>query len=199
MNWHAEQSVSVGVAAVLLVAVTSCTSNNGSPANGGPTSGEPATSTTDATPQSDSEKASETATDHVRTYFATVDLVRQDPKRPESDLDAVASSTELLAQKNLLKSQREGALHQVGETKIVEINVESISLDNPVTALVDVCWDVGAVDILDRSGKSVVAPERKDIGWTRLTVTNGSWETAPTNGWRVSGGSDLEREPCAGS
>ena len=46
---------------------------------------------------------------------------------------------------------------------------------------------------------SVVTPERKDVGWTRFTVTNATWETAPSDGWRVSGGSDLEKEPCVGS
>jgi hypothetical protein len=79
------------------------------------------------------------------------------------------------------------------------VNVESVSLDNPATALVDVCWDVSAVDVVDGDGKSVVTPERKDVGWTRLTVTNPTWEKTPTDGWRVSGGSDLEKKPCVGT
>jgi len=111
----------------------------------------------------------------------------------------VASSTELTAQKNLLQNQRKGKLRQVGETKLVRVTVESVSLDNPVTALVDVCWDVSTVDIIDEDGKSVVTPDRKNVGWTRLTVTNTAWETAPADGWRVSGGSDLDKEPCAAS
>ena len=53
----------------------------------------------------------------VRQYFRTVGEVRQDPKRPASDLDAVASSTQLLAQKNLLKSQRADGLHQGREAE----------------------------------------------------------------------------------
>ena len=135
----------------------------------------------------------------VRQYFETVGLVRQDPKRPASDLDAVASSTQLLAQKNLLKRQRADGLHQTGMTKVVKLSVQSVSLDDPATAVIDVCWDVSGVDVIDRSGKSVVTPERKDVGWTRFTVTNAKWKTAPTDGWRVSGGSDMEKEPCAGS
>jgi len=135
----------------------------------------------------------------VRQYFETVGQVRQDPKRPASDLDAVASSTQLLAQKNLLKRQRADGLHQVGITQVVRLKVQSVSLDDPATAVIDVCWDVSGVDVVDRSGKSVVTPERKDVGWTRFTVTNAAWETAPTDGWRVSGGSDLEKEPCVGS
>ena len=86
-----------------------------------------------------------------------------------------------------------------GATKVVELKVESVSLDDPATAYVDVCWDVSGVDIVDADGKSVVTGERKNVGWTRFVVTNPEWQTAPTDGWRVSSGSDLEKEPCAAS
>lgn len=150
-------------------------------------------------PSSDSDVASEAASATLRRYFETVDLVRQDPKRPASDLDSVASSTELAAQKNLLRSQRSDGLHQVGSTEVVKLTVQSISLDDPATVVIDACWDVTGVDVIDRRGKSVVTPERKNVGWTRLTVTNTKWKTAPSYGWRVSGGSDLDKTPCAGS
>lgn len=190
---------SVATAALLVAALTSCASDGDEPgASPSPTSSSPTSTPRSTTPPSESEIASEAASDTLRNYFATVDGVRQDPKRPETDLDAVASSSQLTAQQNLLKSQRNGGIHQLGDTKIVELNVESVSLDKPTTALIDVCWDVTAVDIVDGSGKSVVTPERKDVGWTRFTVTNPTWETTPTDGWRVSGGSDLEKEPCAG-
>ena len=198
---HARGVTGVATAALVVVALGAC-SNDGndpaaSPSASQSTSSSPAPTT--PTPPSESEIASEAASDTVRRFFETVDLVRQDPSRPAEELEAVASSTELLAQKNLLKSQRRGGLHQVGTTEIVKVAVESVSLDDPVTALVDVCWDVSDVDILDAHGKSVVTPERKNVGWTRLTVTNPTWETTPAKGWLVSGGSDLEKEPCAGS
>lgn len=189
----------VATAAMLLVAVTACADGNDPAAPGTSTSSTPTPSTSSSTPLSESEIASEAASAMVRQYFQTVGEVRQDPKRPASNLDAVASSTQLLAQKNLLKSQRADGLHQTGITKVVKLNVQSVSLDDPATAVIDVCWDVSGVDVIDRSGKSVVTPDRKDIGWTRFTVTNPTWESAPTDGWRVSGGSDLEKEPCAGS
>ena len=193
-------SALVATAAMLLVAATACADDGNDPAAPGNTApSTPAPTTTSSTPPSESEIASEAASAMVRQYFTTVGEVRQDPKRPASDLDAVASSTQLLAQKNLLKSQRADGLHQTGMTKVVKLNVQSVSLDNPATAIIDVCWDVSGVDVIDRSGKSVVTPERKDVGWTRFTVTNVNWKTAPTDGWRVSGGSDLEKEPCAGS
>lgn len=190
----------VATAALLTAALTSCTNEGQGPAaSGTPSHNSPAPTTSSSTPPSESEIASEAASSLLRKYFATVDLVRQKPKRPASDLDAVASSGQLAAQENLLKSQREKGLTQVGDTKLVRVDVQSVSLDKPATAIVDVCWDVSRVDIVDASGKSVVTPERKNIGWTRFTVTNKTWKTAPTDGWRVSGGSDLEKEPCTGS
>jgi hypothetical protein len=111
----------------------------------------------------------------------------------------VASSTQLTAQKSLLESQRADGLRQLGDTRVAEVSVESVNLDEPATVIVDVCWDVSAVDVVNTSGTSVVSPERKDSGWTRFTVTNLTWESGSTDGWRVSGGSDLGDEPCAGS
>jgi hypothetical protein len=199
---HTRGVKGVATAALVVVALGACSGGEEPGANPSATqstASSPDPTASSSTPPSESEVASTAASDTVRRFFETVDLVRQDTTRPADELDTVASSTELLAQKNLLKSQREGGLHQVGTTKIVEVTVESVSFDDPVTALVDVCWDVSGVDILDAEGTSVVPPERKDIGWTRLALTNGSWETTPTDGWRVSGGSDLAKAPCVGS
>jgi len=205
-NWisvmmHARGVTGVATAALVVVALGAC-SNDGndpaaSPSASQSTSSSPAPIT--PTPPSESEIVSEAASDVVRAYFTTVDQVRQDAKRPATDLDAVASSTQLAAQKRLLKNQRESGRRQVGDTKVVEVNVESVSLEDPATAYVDVCWDVSGVDILDADGKSVVTDGRTNVGWTRFVVTNPEWDTAPTDGWRVSSGSDLEKEPCAAS
>lgn len=194
------RGLTVVATAALLVAMASCANDGDDPAaSGSPTPSSPAPSVTPTTPPSESEKASEAASAVLREYFATVDLVRQDSSISSSELNAVASSTQLAAQQNLLKSQRADGLRQLGDTKVVELMVESISLDSPATALIDLCWDVRDVDIIDGDGKSVVAPERKDVGWTRYTVTNDKWDSAPDDGWRVSGGTDLEKDPCAGS
>ena len=203
---RARRAGSVATAALIVAVMASCASDDTTPlptpsTSPAPTltSPVPTTHTATPTPPSDSEVAAEAATALLRTYFATVDRVRQDPQRPASDLDAVASSSQLTAQKGLLENQRVDGLRQLGDTRVIEVSVESVNLDDPATAVVDVCWDVSAVDIIDESDKSVVSPERKDLGWTRFTVTNTTWASAPTDGWRVSGGSDLEKAPCAGS
>jgi len=81
--------------------------------------------------------------------------------------------------------------------------VPSVNLDNSdpaagrvPTVQVDVCFDVTGVDVRDGSGSSVVPAGRPVTGWIRHTVSNYSWETDPTGGWRVSTSVDLKRPPC---
>lgn len=200
---------SVATAALIVAVMAGCANGDPTPApspspttqttSPAPTTNPPTTPPTTATPPTDTEIAADTVSALVRTYFETVDLVRQDPERPPTDLDAVASSTELAAQKNLLDHQRGRGLRQLGDVNLIEVQVESVNLEDPATVVVDVCWDVSGVDVVDESNQSVVTSERKNVGWTRLTATNPTWESEPIDGWRVSGGSDLETEPCVGS
>ncbi|WP_300399946.1 hypothetical protein [Nocardioides sp.] len=139
----------------------------------------------------------------MTTYYATIDSLRQDPEAPISNLEAVAVSTQLSAQQKFLASQRNDGLYQVGDTKVIETKIQSVSLDNsdPSTGRVpsvtiDVCWDVSGADLLDVDGKSVVPSDRADRGWTRLTVANYTWDTDPKGGWRIAGGKDMEKSPC---
>ena len=86
------------------------------------------------------------------------------------------------------------------------LKVQSVTLDNSdpdagkvPTVVIDVCWDVTKVDVLDKSGKSIVSPDRPDTGWTRYTVANYEYAADPTGGWRVATGQDLKQTPCAAS
>ena len=113
---------------------------------------------------------------------------------------------ELSAQQRLLESQRRRGLRQVGDTNLVEVTVQSVNLDNSdpdagkvPTVVIDVCWDVSKVDVLDKSGKSIVSPTRPNTGWTRYTVANYDYAADPTSGWRVATGQDLKKTPCAAS
>lgn len=197
----------LATAALLLVAGTACAGDSSEPKSSPtPTNTSSSPGATTTTPPSDQEIASEAASDVVRQYYATVDRLRQGPKRPASQLTAVAVSTQLTAQKTLLASQRKDGLHQIGDTKVLELEIQSINLDNSdpaagrvPTAMADVCWDVSQVDIVDKDGKSVVSPDRPAIGWTRLTIANYDWLSDSTGAWRVAGGQDLKKAPCAAS
>lgn len=171
----------------------------------GPTSTSGGASS-DNDPTPDSKVASDAAEAVVRKYYPTIDALRQDLNRSADELEGVTASTQLAAQRKLLEDQRDEGLLQVGDTTIISLEIQSVSLDNSnpsagkvPTAVVDVCWSVDDVDVVDEDGASVVAPDRPAIGWTRFTVANYDWASDPVDGWRIAGGEDLEKAPCDAS
>jgi hypothetical protein len=195
----------LATAALLLVAVTSCSSNDDDPAaSASPSPSSPATTTAASTPPSDTQSASTAASALVEKYYATVDKLSQQTEAPLSELSTVATSVQRSAERTLLKAQRERGERQTGATKIAQLRVQSVNLDNSdpgagrvPTVQVDVCWNVSNVDVVDANGKSIVSPGRPDSGWTRLTVANYRYATDPTGGWRIATGQDLKQAPCA--
>ena len=196
-------ALSLATAVLLLVAGTSCADDDGDPTD--PRSNPPASSPSSSspTPTSPSESATAAATATVNDYYAIRNQLRRDPTQPLSKLKSVAISTELTTQQTLFKREREQGLHQIGETKVVELEVQSVNLDNSdpqagkvPTVQIDVCFDVSGVDVLDADGKSVVTPERPDTGWIRYSVANYEWDSDPDGAWRVASSQDIERTPC---
>lgn len=189
--------VSTGVLA--LAAITSCAEN-------GPATKPPSTSaesTPSPTKTTASDAATTAATDTVRSYFAALDELRQDSQQPLEQLDRVATSTQLTADKRLIENERTEKLTQVGDTRLGETSVENVNLDNSdpdagkvPTVTVDVCWDVSDADLVDANGESVVSPDRAELGWTRFIVANYHYRTDPLTGWRVASGEDLQQPPC---
>ncbi|WP_407343382.1 hypothetical protein [Pengzhenrongella phosphoraccumulans] len=152
---------------------------------------------------SETELAAANAEDLVRKYYRVIDELAIDPSRPLSELESVAISKELSIWLHQFERERRDAWHQTGATTLARLEVQSVNLDNsdPATGRVpavqvDVCFDVTDVDVLDASGTSVVTPDRAATGWVRHTVSNYSWDTDPTDGWRVSTSVDLKQAPC---
>lgn len=193
----------IATGVVALAAGTSCAGNG--PEGSPNTDPGPITNTPDPTPTSDTDVASYAAADTVRDYFSVLDKLRQDSGRSLDDLRKVATSTQLTTQSRLLENERAKKLRQVGDTELPDVKVESVNLDNSdpdagkvPTVMVDVCWDVSDADLVNASGKSVVSPDRVDMGWTRYTVANYDYQTDPMTGWRVASGKDLQQPPCDG-
>ena len=196
-------ALTLATAVLLLVAGTSCADDEGDQTD--PRSNPPASSPSSSgpTPTSPSESATAAATATVNDYYAIRNQLRRDPTQPLSGLKSVAISTELTTQQTLFKREREQGLHQTGETKVVELQVQSVNLDNSdpqagkvPTVQIDVCFDVSGVDVLDADGKSVVTPDRPDTGWIRYSVANYQWDSNPDGAWRVASSQDIERTPC---
>lgn len=204
---RARETIGVATAVLLLVATTSCADDGSEPA--APPSTQPtssSTQTTETAPPSDTQAASAAATSLLRKFYTVRNALRQDPTASLDLLKTVATSTELAAQKNLFTNERKNGLHQTGETKVAELEVQSVNLDNSdpqggkvPTVQIDVCFDVSAVDVLDESGKSIVSEDRPDTGWIRYSVSNYDWASDPAVAWRVASSQDLEQAPCDAS
>ncbi len=191
--------------ALVLAAVTACNDGGADPGPE-PTAASPTSSSSSASPTSPSESAATDATTVVRRYFAVLDEARTTPTSPLSELRTVAIGTQLTAQTKLVKNGRQHGLHQVGATRIVQLKVQSVDLDNSdpsagkvPTVAIDVCWDVSSADLQDKNGQSVISPDRADRGWTHYTVANYHWSQNPTGGWRIASSQDLKQSPCATS
>ena len=163
-----------------------------------------ATSTTARPPES--QVASTAASAVLRKYYDVRNQLRTDPSKPLSLLTTIAISKELSTEKNLFTTERKHGVHQVGDTKVTKLEVQSVNLDNSdpsagkvPTVTIDVCYDVKGVDIVDKDGKSIVKPGRPNTGWIEYLVSNYQWAKDPEGGWRVASSQDIERTPCAAS
>ena len=199
--------ISWATGTLMLAAVSACGgSETDPPATAEPSSTSPSSPTASASLSSPSDEASADATDAVRSYFGVIDQLRSDPVADLKKLKSVATSAQLNAVSTLIDRSRDEGQRQTGTTAINELDVQSVNLDNSdpsagkvPTVVIDVCWDVSKVDVLDKSGKSIVSPDRPDTGWTRYTVANYKYAADPAGGWRVATGQDLEQTPCAAS
>lgn len=193
--------------AVVLAAVAACGGGNPQadpPKPSTPRSTSTATPSSTPSPTSPSNAAAAQAKALVRHYFAVLDELGQNPARNLKGLASVATATELAAEKSFFRDQHRRGERQAGDTHLAVVKVQSVNLDKPdpatdtvPTVVVDVCWDVSKVDVLDSDGNSVVGSNRPDTGWTRYTVTNDHFVADPTGGWRVASGQDLKQAPCA--
>ena len=197
---------SVATAVFLLAAMAACGSDSDADPAPEPTASASSPSSAPTSSAGSPEHSAATAAEvAVGDYYALTDLLLQDDAVSLDRLEEVAISTQLSAQKNFLTTERAAGTQQRGDTKIVETKVQSVNLDNSdpkagrvPSVTIDVCWDVSEVDVVDASGKSMVPADRPDRGWTRLTVANYTWDNDPDTGWRVAGGEDLKKSPCAG-
>lgn len=194
-------------AAALLIGLAACAD---SPDAAGPDPSPPASATSpspsDTSPTTDSEGATAAAEEMVRKYYLVRNELRQQPTKPLRLLRSVSTSTDLAAQEAFLRTQRRAGHRQIGDTRIVGLTVQSVDLDNSdpkagrvPTVVIDVCYDVGDVDIVDGNGESVVPENRPERGVVRHSVANYRWKADPADGWRVASSETLEDEPCAGS
>lgn len=179
---------------------TGCT-DPASPSESPAPSEAPAT-TAAPSPTSDRDRAEASARAAVDTYYEILDDVASDPTVPLSRLDEALAGDYLAAWRTELEKNRGEDWTQTGATRIVEVTTQGVDVPSDAaaaTVVLDTCYDVSKVDVVDADGVSVIGADRPDRGWSRLTLTNTSFADDPDGGWRVTTGETLEKEPCAGS
>ena len=197
-------------AALLLALTAGCTAstdpNSPPPTNSATTPSQSVSASPSPTPTDPRALARTHAEEVTREYYALADQLGADPTAPLTKLERVAASVELEVRRADLEQWRKDEWRKTGQTRIADLVVQSVTLDNsdPKTGLVptvqvDVCYDVSDVDILDASGTSVVSPDRDDRAWERLQVANYDYDANPSGGWRVAALETLEKAPCASS
>lgn len=168
------------------------------------TSQSPSTPTPSPSPTSTTDLAAANAEDLVHEFYRVTDVIRSDHDVPLARLKTVLVGSSLKAYQGLYKQERRAGERQTGRTRVAELAVHSVSLDNSdpeagkvPTVVVDVCIDIREVDLVDKTGASVAYPDRPETGWERHHVANYSWDEDQESGWRVVTSETLEKKPCA--
>lgn len=193
--------------AFLLALAAGCTASPGTstPTPTGSPTATTASTLPSPTPTDPTALARTHAEELAHEYYAVTDEVGFDSDLPLSRLERVATSVELSTRQEIVKQWRSDGWHKTGQTRVADLVVQSVSLDNSdpkaglvPTVQVDVCYDVSDVDLVDEAGASKVSPDRADRAWERLQVANYDYEADPDAGWRVAALETLEKPPCAG-
>lgn len=191
--------------AVLLLAVAATTTACGGSGTDASPSPTPTTSTapSSSAPADPRDQASADAQATLRRYFDVGNQVGQNPKVPLSKLKSVETSTLLFAEQHQYEKWRSSGWKQTGDLKVTKMQVQAVSLDNSDPAkgkvpsvTVMVCTDSSNVDVVDKSGKSVVLSTRPRALTTLYTVANYQYKKDPQGGWRVATGTDKEVGKC---
>jgi hypothetical protein len=198
-------SILGGVALALVLLTAGCADDPGdNPKTQVTESPTPTPSKTLSPREQFEEDAKADAQDALTLYFKVVDQVGQNPKLPLSRLGRVAISTMLGVKENSFRNWRKDGWRQTGSLEVTDMRVESVNLGNSdpaagkvPTVVVTICTDASDVDVLDRTGKSVVLDSRPDVVTTEYTVANYSWKSDKRGGWRVAVGKDTEAGSCA--
>lgn len=197
------RSGTLAAGAIVLVAVSAC---GGKPASSTRPTTSPSVVPSTSAPTTPSQAAASDATQLLHRYFAVIDQISQQPGAALNPLASVATGTELAAEQRFLAGQHQRGERQIGSTAISRLQVQSVNLANSdpaagqvPTVVIDVCWNVSKVDVLNRSGKSIVSSSRPNTGWTRYRVANYEYAAKPNYGWRVASAQDLGTRSCGNS
>jgi hypothetical protein len=201
-------AAAAAAAGVLVIGLAAaCNDDNGDGEsvidNDPPSDTTPASTEPTAEPKTPNEKAIEAAKQAVRDFYEVDNAAAARPREAsDEDFRQVATLDGFNDLHNDNAFYRRKGWKQNGETQIVGMKVRWVKLANkpkqqpPLipTVRIDVCYDVSDVNVVDKTGHSVVDPSRPDRGLTQLWVHNYQWPSP--DGWKV-GATEGELKPCA--
>jgi hypothetical protein len=189
--------------ALLGLTASACTSS--AHPSAGPTPSTPHESTAPTATSKPAPSTSDPVLALVSTYVGTLDDLRSDPTRPLDDIYQVAVAPEATAEASAIGRLRAQSIRQTGRSELVSASpggslpaatVSAPMSLGPSTVVVNACIDVGRVDAVDNSGKSVLPPARPRYLIEHLTVVNASFPDPAF--WRVSQAPNTQAQACSG-
>lgn len=118
------------------------------------------------------------AKETVTEYYALLDQLLQDPKKPLDDLIEVSRDPAYSEAVKRVNGYRNAGHRLKGDAQIVSIAVGTPKGDpGELKVGVDVCVDVSATDVVNKDGESVVAEDRPVEASDRLELQqeDGTW------------------------
>ncbi|WP_141845226.1 hypothetical protein [Humibacillus xanthopallidus] len=186
----------MAVAAIALAALAACTgaSTPSTPSTSGTASVSASTSSSPTpTTKSPAQIAEADARGMVSRYYRDSVQGLYDPaKTNPSFFEASSIGSALVDNVNALNAAKAQKARLTGETKLKSVQhvdtdlAKDLKASPPTVPVVTflVCYDVTGVNVLDRSGKSIVPTSRKATGLRLLGVVN--YEYPSPDGWRVA-------------
>ena len=130
----------------------------------------------------------------AQKYYEVDEAIATDRKVPLSRYYEVAGGDYASGLLAAAQRQRRMGYKVTGKVAVSRHHVQEIrasSAKSPATATVRVCIDVSAVNVVDRTGKSVVEANRSDAYLEDLHLRKARY------GWRVFDAEDTETPTCA--
>jgi hypothetical protein len=137
-------------------------------------------------------------TDAITRYQAVYSSVYNSPRQDLAIVDTVAAGAEATSLRDQAAQLIAQGIVSSGAVKLLRLRVDSVSpspvAGGPTSANVTTCEDVSANTGLDRTGKSIVNPNRLPQTQATFQLENPTPDDAA--GWRVTQGRTGPTIPC---
>ena len=200
----ATRALSVSAAFALGMSLTACTAEQTPSADStgsASASASPSASPSPTAPSPEEEAISKAET-ALHEYFRVSDVSMQDPENFRvEDYKKVAISSALIELQNGYNSQVAQDVRQIGGLVVDSVEDPKVDLTfkpkktppEIPNVIFTVCFDVSAVNVVDKDGKSIVPPGRPDRGMLRVGVANYEYPDGP---WLVDFTEGLDDKSC---